>query len=149
MGRILSIDYGLARLGLALSDERGIIASPFKVLPAEKLAAATALKLAQEMHSYSVAEIIIGYPLHLNGKKGLLADEVLNFVKQLKTHFSCPIHLWDERLSTLLATRALREGLSRKRASKVVDKVTAALLLQSYLESKLLAENSANTYLNP
>lgn len=141
--RIVAIDYGLARLGLALSDERKIIASSLKTLQAEKKAEATARKLCEELkkhavdYDYEIEEIIIGMPLMMNGSKGMLADEVLYFVSLLKTIFEIPIITWDERLSSVQADRALREGnFSRKRRSKMVDAVTATILLQSYLDKK-------------
>lgn len=141
--RILAIDYGLARLGLALSDERKIIASSLKTLQAEKKAEATARKLCEELrrhaadYGYEIEEIVIGMPLMMNGSKGMLADEVLYFISLLKTMFMVPIITWDERLSSVQADRALREGnFSRKRRSKMVDAVTATILLQSYLDKK-------------
>jgi putative Holliday junction resolvase len=141
--RIVAIDYGLARLGLALSDERKIIASSLKTLQAEKKAEATARKLCEELqkhgaeYGYEIEEIVIGMPLMMNGSKGMLADEVLYFISLLKKIFEIPITTWDERLSSVQADRALREGnFSRKRRSKMVDAVTATILLQSYLDKK-------------
>jgi len=141
--RIIAIDYGLARLGLAVSDERKIIASSLKTLQAEKKAEATARKLCEELQKhatanhYEIEEIVIGMPLMMNGSKGMLADEVLHFVSLLKAMFQIPILTWDERLSSVQADRALREGnFSRKRRSKMVDAVTATILLQSYLDKK-------------
>lgn len=143
--RILAIDYGLARLGLALSDERKIIASSLKTLQAERKADATARKLCAELQTHATAndyeleEIVIGMPLMMNGTKGMLADEVLHFISLLKTLLQVPIVTWDERLSSVQADRALREGnFSRKRRSKMVDAVTATILLQSYLDKKSL-----------
>lgn len=142
-GRIVGIDYGLARLGLALSDERKIIANSLKTLPAERKAEATAHKLIKELnqhaadHHYEVEEIVIGMPLMMNGKKGMLADEVIHFVALLKELLTIPIVTWDERLSSVQADRSLREGnFSRKKRSKMVDGVAATIILQSYLDNK-------------
>lgn len=142
-GRIVGIDYGLARLGLAISDERKIIANSLKTFPAEKKAEATAQKLMSELNRhaqenyYEIEEIVIGMPLMMSGKKGMLADEVNHFIILLKDLISIPIVSWDERLSSVQADRSLREGnFSRKRRSKMVDGVAAIIILQSYLDSK-------------
>ncbi len=142
-GRILGIDYGLARLGLALSDERKIVANSLKTFPASKKAEATAINLVKEinehaaLHNYVIEEIVIGMPLMMSGKKGMLADEVVHFVALLKELLPTPIFTWDERLSSVQADRSLREGnFSRKRRSKMVDGVAATIILQSYLDNK-------------
>jgi len=139
--RIVAIDYGLARIGLAISDERKIFASPFMTVKAEKKAEKTAIKLLaeltkdQETRHYSLETILIGMPLLFSGKTGMLADEVTHFVELLKKLTSIPIVLWDERLTTVQAEKALREGnMNRKKRSKVIDTVSAAILLQSYLD---------------
>lgn len=141
--RILAIDYGMARIGLAISDERKIIATPLQTLTAEKKMELTAeklldlLKKLQEIHHYEISEIVIGNPLRMNGQMSLLSDEVKHFVEILKKLVSCPIVLWDERLTSLQAERSLRESnMSRKKRSKMVDTVAATIILQSYLDSK-------------
>lgn len=143
--RILGIDYGLSRIGLALSDERKIIAFPLATFPAEKRSENTVIKLKeylndlQEANQYIIEDIVVGLPLMLSGKMGFLADEVKHFVDLLQKVISTPIHTWDERLSTVQAERSLREtSLTRKQRSKVVDRVSAVILLQSYLDSKTL-----------
>ncbi len=134
MGRFASIDYGLARIGLAISDERKIIASALKTVMASKKASGSA-SVAAALAPYEIEAIIVGLPIHFNGKKGFLADEVLAFIDSLKGHVSCPVITWEERLSTVQAEKALREGnLSRKKRSAVIDSVTAVILLQNYLE---------------
>lgn len=141
--RIIGIDFGLARLGLAISDERKIIANYLKVFPAERKAEATVIKLVKELQEhalanhYEIEEIVIGMPLMMSGKKGMLADEVTHFVTLLKELLPIPIITWDERLSSVQADRSLREGnFSRKKRSKMVDVVAATIILQSYLDSK-------------
>ncbi len=139
--RTLGLDYGLARIGMALSDERKIIAMPHETLKTEKKLESTAAKLLveinriQSLHNCIVNELVIGLPLHMNGKMGMLADEVQHFSAVLRPLFAFPIVLWDERLTTVLAEKALREGnMSRKKRAKVVDKLTAAIILQNYLD---------------
>lgn len=140
--RIVGIDYGMVRIGIALSDDQKIIASPLSTFAADKKSDITARKLVEELQShaqknrYHIQEIVIGLPLLMSGKRGLLADEVLHFVELLKALIEVPIITWDERLSSVQAERSLRESsLSRKRRSKVVDIVAASILLQSYLDS--------------
>jgi putative Holliday junction resolvase len=150
--RIIGIDYGLARIGLAVSDERKIIANSLKTLPAEKKTLATAHKLVKELqdhaalYGYEIQEIVIGMPLMMNGKKGMLADEVIHFISLLKEQLQTPIITWDERLSSVQADRSLREGnFSRKRRSKMVDSVAATIILQSYLDHKsIMSQNLDN-----
>jgi putative holliday junction resolvase len=141
--RILGVDYGLKRLGLALSDERKIIASPLLTLQAESKSELTALKLLEAIAKIckdqrcEIEEIIIGLPLMMSGTTGFLADEVKHFVQLLQQTTSIPIRMWDERLTTVQAERSLRESsLTRKRRSKIVDIVSAAIILQSYLDSR-------------
>lgn len=138
--RILGIDYGMARLGLALSDERCIVALPHKVLPAGRTSAGSVLNLKAEIAALSspLIEIVIGLPLQMDGRKGLLADEVQHFAELLRAALPILIILWDERLTTVQAERSLREGgtLSRKKRSQRVDSVAAVLMLQSYLDFK-------------
>lgn len=143
--RVLGIDFGLSRLGLALSDERKIIATPLLTLTAEKRSEQTVHKLLETLaklqtaHQYEIEEIVIGMPLMMSGKAGFLADEVKHFVQLLSAATSIPIHTWDERLSTVQAERSLRESqLTRKKRTKVVDIVSAAIILQSYLDHKNL-----------
>lgn len=140
-GRIVGIDYGLARIGIAISDTSKLIATPLITLKAEKRSELTAEKLVntlrehQEANRYNLEEIVIGMPLLLSGKTGMLADEVNHFAALLRSQTSVPITLWDERLTSVQAERSLREGtLSRKKRTKHVDTVAAVILLQSYLD---------------
>jgi len=141
--RLVGIDYGMSRIGIALSDEMQIIASPYQTIQAEKKAEFTAAKVAdflmkvQESHNCEIEEIIVGMPLMMSGRKGFLADEVNHFTHLLSQSITIPIRTWDERLSTVQAERALREtNLTRKKRSKVVDVMSASIILQSYLDYK-------------
>lgn len=144
--RIIAIDFGMARLGVAMSDESKLIAMPLTTIKAEPKANATVAKLLQtlEEHSkinnYTIEEIVIGLPLLMSGKHGLLADEVQHFTTLLKEQCSTPIMLWDERLTSVQAERSLREGdhLSRKKRAQRVDSVAATLILQNYLDFRRL-----------
>ena len=138
--RIVGIDYGMARIGLAVSDERKIIGTPLETLKAEKQSAQT-VKLIDvlEKHSkanrYTIESIVIGFPLLMSGKKGLLADEVSHFVTLIEAQVTFPVVIWDERLTSVQADRYLREGqMSRKKRSQKVDSVAAVIILQNYLD---------------
>lgn len=142
--RILGIDFGLSRIGLALSDERKIIAMPLATFSAEKRSEQTVTKFVQYIHQleeangYLIEELVIGLPLLMSGKTGFLADEVKHFVQLVQQSISIPIYTWDERLTTAQAERSLREtNLTRKRRSKIVDTVSATIILQNYLDSKV------------
>ncbi len=141
--RLIGVDYGMSRIGLALSDERQIIATPLRVLPAEKKTEQTVAKFVELLtqlqldYQCEIEEIIVGLPLMMNGRTGFSADEVKHFVHLLTQSLSIPIHTWDERLSTVQAERSLREShMTRKKRAKVVDTVSAAIILQSYLDHK-------------
>lgn len=145
-GRIVAIDYGMARIGIAISDERKIIATPLMTLSAEKKSELTVAKLMRELEQhqaklhYVIEEIIVGMPLLLSGKSGLLADEVTHFVELLRAAIKAPVTTWDERLTTVQAERVLRESnMTRKQRTKHVDTVSAVILLQSYLDHKHLS----------
>ena len=142
--RIFALDYGLARIGMAVSDPTKIIAFPVGTLKAEKKTEATVDKLVKELEAhqkangYTILELVIGLPLMMSGKSGFLADEVKHFVSLLQPLVSFPLVLWDERLTSVQADRALREtSLTRKRRSAVIDKVAAVIILQNYLDSKI------------
>lgn len=142
--RIVGIDYGMARIGIALSDESKIIASSLRTMQAEKKVEATAKKLVNELtqharqERYRIEGIVIGLPLMMSGKHGMLADEVKHFTEILQTLLpESPVTLWDERLTTVQAERSLREtNFSRKKRSKLVDNVAATIILQNYLDSR-------------
>lgn len=136
MGRIAAVDFGLKRIGVALSDETKLIARSLGNVLAEKQSSKSAQKLLDFLSSYEIERIIVGNPLLLSGKKGLLADEAHHFCDELKKLTDIPIQLWDERLSTKQAQRTLKEGqMSRKKRAQIVDGLSAVILLQSFLEA--------------
>ncbi len=141
--RIIGIDYGLARIGVAISDELKIIASPCSTISCQKKLEETAkiilneLEAIKKTNNCEISEIVIGMPLRMNGQIGVQADEVKALSDILKSFIEVPIILWDERLTTVQAERALREGkMTRKKRTQVVDPVAAAIILQSYLDHK-------------
>ncbi len=131
----------MARIGIAVSDELKIIASPLLTFQASKKAEETVERLVKELEEqqaklkFSIQEIVVGMPLMMSGKTGFLADEVKHFIALLKEKVVVPVTPWDERLTTVQAERSLMESsLTRKRRSQVVDKVAAVIMLQSYLD---------------
>jgi putative Holliday junction resolvase len=149
--RLVGIDFGMSRLGLALSDERQIIATPLQTIQAEKKTEQTVAKLLsiiaqlEQTHGCQIEEIIVGLPLMMSGRTGFQADEVKHFVQLLSQTTTIPVRTWDERLSTVQAERSLRESqMTRKKRSKVVDIVSAAIILQSYLDHKHLAREQSH-----
>jgi len=143
--RLMGIDFGMSRLGIALSDERQVIAMPCQTLLAEKETKQTAAKIftlveeLEKVHASDIEEIVVGLPLMLSGRIGAFAEEVIRFVSLLSGLTLIPIQTWDERLTTAQAERSLRETkMSRKKRSKGVDVVSATIILQSYLDHKQL-----------
>lgn len=134
--RVLGIDPGARRVGVAVSDEDGMFASPHATLQVKSQAgvASEIGRLAREL----VAErIVIGLPLQLDGREGEAARRARALAALIEQHAQLPIVLWDERLTTRAAERALREGQVRGKDQRaLVDQVAAALLLQSYLDAQ-------------
>jgi putative Holliday junction resolvase len=135
MGRIAAIDYGLARVGLAISDEMRFLARPLVCLPNTKQLSQA---IVQELGKHGAIEaIVLGLPIQMNGKEGEMAQEVRKFAEELKKHTALPILFWDERLTSAQADRTLREAeLSRKKRAALSDTMSATVILQSYLDSK-------------
>jgi len=134
--RFMGLDVGDKRIGIALSDEGAIIASPRETLErrGNRKDIAHLLELAKRE---DVGEILVGMPFSLDGSIGPQAQKVERFVTALKGETAIPITLWDERLSTVSAERALIEGdVSRAKRRGSVDRVAAALILQSYLDAR-------------
>ena len=132
--RVLAIDHGTKRVGLALSDETGTIAQPLEFLPAEP-AARLFDRLKAIVAERKVEEIVVGLPRNMNGTYGPAADKAREFVGALRQVLTMPVHTWDERLTTVQAHRVLIEtGMRRQKRKERVDQTAAAILLQSYLD---------------
>lgn len=133
--RILAIDHGSKRMGIALSDELKIIAQPLEFIPSqpENRFLARLLEIIREKR---VESVLVGMPRNMNGTLGPAAQSVEAFVERLKPHLSIPVRTWDERLTSVQANRQLIEaGVRREKRKARVDQMAAALLLQSYLDS--------------
>lgn len=134
--RVLALDHGTVRIGVAISDELGMIASPLEFIPAEPFAAFLD-RLKALLREKEVEQIIVGMPRNLDGSYGPAALQVQQFVAVLKETLTVPIQTWDERLTSAQANRFLVEGHVRRDQRKgKVDKLAAALLLQSWLDHR-------------
>ena len=132
--RILGIDHGTRRIGIAVSDELKMIAQPLEYIPAEPFAGFLT-RLQQLVHEKAVELILVGMPRNMDGTYGPAAQKVQEFVAALKPVVGLPIKLWDERLTSAQANRILIQGnVRRDKRKEKVDKMAAAILLQSYLD---------------
>jgi putative Holliday junction resolvase len=133
--RVLAIDHGTKRMGIALSDPTGVIAQPFEFIPAEPFADFLA-RLKELIREKEVELILIGMPRNMDGSYGPAAAKVNEFVAVLKENIAIPIRTWDERLTSAQANRFLIEADVRRQDRKQkVDRAAAAILLQSFLDS--------------
>lgn len=134
--RILALDHGTRRIGVAVTDEMQIIATPLEFIPAESMDKVIE-RLQQLVREKDVELILIGMPRNMDGTFGPAAQTVKDFIAALQPHLTTPIKSWDERLTSVMANRALLEGNVRRADRKqMVDKMAAAILLQSYLDSR-------------
>jgi putative holliday junction resolvase len=134
--RILGLDVGSRRIGIAVTDPLGITAQGLETL--QRKNKRTDLKeLERIIREYQVKEIVIGLPLRMSGAEGIQAEKMQLFAEELKKRFRLPIHLWDERLTSAEANRLLRETeLSIEKRGKAVDRMAAILILQGWMESR-------------
>ena len=136
MNRIIGIDYGRARVGVAVSDPLGIFASPTETVPSAKIIE----YLQKYAQNETIVRFVVGYPLNLNGAPAQAAPDVDAFLKKLQKSFpDIPVTLEDERFTSVLAHRAMIDGGMKKsdrRDKNSVDKISAAIILQSFLDKK-------------
>lgn len=135
MGRILGIDHGDVRIGIAMSDETAFLASSLCVLDSTNAGLEQILALVAE---HRIEKIVVGLPRNMDGSYGPATQKVRKFIDKLKKKTDVPVVEWDERMSTVSAHNALREaGLDGKKRKGVVDKVAAQIILQNYLDAQL------------
>jgi putative Holliday junction resolvase len=133
--RILAIDHGTTRMGIALSDELRIIAQPLEYIPAEP-STAFLDRLRQIVREKEVSLVLVGMPRNMDGSYGPAAEKVREFVAALKEALTVPIRTWDERLTSAQANRIMTQsGVRREKRRENVDSMSAAILLQSFLDS--------------
>lgn len=134
--RWLGLDYGDRRIGVALSDEMGWTAQGLTVI--ERKTPETDLRhIGDLVRDHNVSGIVLGLPKNMNGTIGPRGDICIAFAETLRETLKLPVHLWDERLTTVSAERTLLEAdVSRKKRKQVIDKMAALLILQGFLDSK-------------
>lgn len=133
--RVLGLDFGTERVGVAMSDELGIIAQPMEFIP-RRPAAGLWERLRALHRAFPCEQILVGMPRNMDGSYGTAAESVKQFIQQLRQEMDLPIQTWDERLSSIQANRVLLQAnVSRKKRKGKIDKMAAAVILQSYLDS--------------
>ena len=136
-GRYLGIDYGTRRIGVALSDASGAIATPLCVLDRGGSDERAVEEIARLVGVHQVAAIVVGLALNMDGSEGPQGTACRSFARMLQQRLNLPVHLFDERLSSDEADRRLRQRpLSRGKRSKRQDAVAAQIILQDFLEAR-------------
>lgn len=133
--KILGLDYGEARIGVAVSDALGILATPLETI-SEKERSVQLEKVAKVARDNRVEKLVVGYPKHMDGTVGHRAQYTEEFAKDLSEILEIPYIMWDERLSSTEAHRILESGgVSGKNRKTKVDKIAAVIILQGYLDA--------------
>src|SRR5207253_3440788 len=133
-GRILAIDFGMKRMGLAVSDALGITAQGLPTLERTRIADDVG-RIRELIEEYSVARVVLGNPVGHSGNPTAMSGRVAEFAEKLRRRLGCPVELWDERLTSVEAGRMLRQsGMGTLKRKRAVDRVAATLLLQAYLD---------------
>lgn len=134
MNPILGLDFGRARIGVAISDELQFLAHPLETISATQQATS---RIAEIVRQKKVDHVVAGIPRQMDGQIGIAATEALQFVEKLRAILPCRVVTWDERLTTAAANRALRDaGKKTRQTRSYVDQVAAQMILQSYLDSR-------------
>lgn len=134
IGRVLAVDFGQRRIGLAVSDELGLTAQGLETLERTNIREDVA-RLARIAADKSVSLVLLGDPIHMSGRPGAQSQRVRAFARRLVRQTGLPVRFWDERLTTVQANRLLREsGVGLRDRRRAVDRLSAVILLESYLE---------------
>ena len=132
--RLMGLDVGRKRIGISLSDQLGLTAQPHGTLERKGLRR-DLQEIVNLVKEYEVSEIVVGMPVNMSGTLGPQARWVAAFIRELQEVVAVPVSSWDERLTTVAAQRLLTEAdMTRTKRKKNVDKLAAALILQSYLD---------------
>jgi putative Holliday junction resolvase len=141
-GRVLAVDFGKKRIGLAVSDALGVTAQGLETLQRTRFREDIAA-LADLISNRGVTLVLMGNPLHMSGAESRQSEQAREFAAKLAERSGVPVKFWDERLTTVQAQRVLREsGISSRKRAQSVDRLSAVILLESYLDS-LQWENDA------
>jgi putative Holliday junction resolvase len=135
--RILGLDYGEKRIGIAVSDELGITAQGLATIH-RKNRTADLDQIDECVRRYDIERIVVGYPLRLDGSEGIQCEKINRFIRRLEKRFTVPVIRRDEMLSTKEAEELLREtGVRREKRRAMVDRLAACIILQRYLDAPL------------
>lgn len=135
--RIMGLDFGSKTVGVAVSDPLGITAQPIEIVrrKSENKLRQTLARIEELIREYQVTQLVLGLPKNMNNTLGERAEKSLEFKEMLERRTGLPVVMWDERLTTVEANRALMEGnVRREERSKYVDALAAVLILQGYLD---------------
>jgi putative Holliday junction resolvase len=132
----LALDVGARTIGMAVSDPLGITAQGLETLRRKNKR--TDLEyLGRILRQFGIAEIVVGYPLRMSGEASRQTEKVTQFAEELRRRFQLPVHLWDERLTSVEAGRVLRQAeLSIRKRAQAVDRLAAVLILQAFLDAR-------------
>ncbi|MGN0291008.1 MAG: Holliday junction resolvase RuvX [Lachnospiraceae bacterium] len=136
--RVIGLDFGSKTVGVAVSDALGITAQGVEIIRREspKKLRRTLARIEELIAEYEVTEIVLGYPKNMNNTEGDRCEKTLEFKEMLERRTNLPVTLWDERLTTVSADRAMIEGgIRREERKQYVDKIAAVFILQGYLDS--------------
>ena len=143
--RVLGVDFGNKRVGLALSDETGTVASPLTYIDGGGVATVIR-EIVRIVTERQVGKIVVGVPLRLDGTRSEQTERTLAFIAELERTTTIPVAKWDERLTSVQANRALLEGnVRRSERKEKIDKLAAQLMLQSYLDATNLPPTETQT----
>lgn len=136
--RIMGLDVGSKTVGVAVSDALGWTAQGIETVKIDEANGEFGIdRIAELVKEYAITEFVVGFPKNMNNTVGPRGEASENYKKLLEEHFSLPVKLWDERLTTMAAERMLIEAdVSRKKRKQVIDKMAAVMILQGYLDSK-------------
>jgi putative Holliday junction resolvase len=131
----MALDVGSRTIGLAVTDPLGLTAQGLETIRRRNKRTDLAA-LETVIREYGVGELVVGLPLRMSGEEGRQSEKMREFVALLERHFALPVHLWDERLTSVEANRLLREtSMSIRKRAAVVDQLAAVLILQSWMEA--------------
>jgi putative holliday junction resolvase len=136
MIRALGIDFGEARVGVAISDELGMLAHPIETIVVKETDPVA--RIAQLVGERGIGPVIVGMPRNMDGSHGLSAEKVRAFAEKLRAR-GCTVRLWDERLTTVAAQKALQAaGKNAKQSRAVIDQAAAVIILQGWLDAQAM-----------
>ena len=138
MKRSLGIDHGEARIGLAIADDLGMLAHPLETIHMKDVADPVA-RIAEIVGRDKIEIIVLGMPRNMDGSYGPAAEKVRAFAEKLRASCACELKLWDERLTSVAAQRALHEaGRNVKQSREVIDQVAAQMILQGWMDGQAM-----------